>query len=297
MTPAEDGRRLRNVLRGSMGISYSVMKSAKWGGRILLNGDPAFVDARVRAGDRVDVVFPEKKPEYEVTPYEMDLIIPFEDDRLMVIDKLAGIASQGSAENAAPSLENAVYSHLGCPEGYIYRPVNRLDKGTGGLMAVAKDAHTQYRMQEMLHTESFRREYLAMCDGVPEPREGCIDAPIGKADGATVKREVRADGKPSRTLYRVIAEKDGRALIRLKLETGRTHQIRVHLASVGCPVTGDFLYGTERPDEFPGHFALHSAFLTFIHPDSGKELTFESIPDWAEKFDFPIDMGYHNKIQ
>ena len=278
--PEEEGKRLREILRGRMRISWSAMKSAKWNGAVLLNGERAFVDTRVRAGDRIELILPEKPPLYEPRPCAIPLRVPFEDDFLMVVDKPPGLASQSSRNQPDDSLENAVFSRLGCPAGFVYRPVNRLDRGTGGLMVIAKDGHTQDLLQRALHTDDFIREYLAMTEGVPEPEAGVIDRPIEKEDAASVRRIVRPDGKPARTRYRVLAKKNGRALVRLRLETGRTHQIRVHLASIGCPVCGDFLYGTELPEEFPRCFALHSAYLRLLHPLTGETVELESDPSW-----------------
>ena len=277
----EEGWRVREVLRRSMKLSYSAMKSAKWDGRITLNGEKVFVDHRVRAGDLIRVEWPEKEPAYRTEPFLMALNIPWMDEHLMVVDKPAPLASQSSAGHPKDSLENAVYTYLGCPEGFIYRPVNRLDKGTSGLMVIARTAHAQDLLQRELHTTDFGREYIAMTEGVPEPREGWIDAPIAKEQAATVKRVVCPEGKPARTGYRVIADRGGRALVRLKLETGRTHQIRVHLKHIGCPVCGDFLYGTELPEEFPGRFALHSAYLTLRHPVTGELIRLESPAPFA----------------
>lgn len=305
--PEDEGRSLRDVLLNSMRLSWSLLKSAKWNGQILRNGEPAFMRDRVRPGDRIQVIPPKKKPFYIPAPCGTELDIPYEDAFLLVVNKPSGLASQSSARQPDNSLENALYSFLGCPEDFIYRPVNRLDKGTGGLMAVARDGHTQDLMQRQLHSPDFVREYLALAEGVPSPREGAVDLPIAKAGAATVRREVRPDGKPARTLYRVLAVQEGdrfvsagaeeglprvfscpcsppgspaRSLIRLRLETGRTHQIRVHLAALGCPVCGDFLYGRELPEEFPGGFALHSAFLRLRHPITGETLSFTSLPAW-----------------
>ena len=128
--------------------------------------------------------------------------------------------------------------------------------------------HAQERLKEQLHTGAFRRIYLAVCEGRPEPEAGVVDAPIGRVEGSLLAREVRADGQPARTRYRVLRTGAGRALLRLELETGRTHQIRVHMAHLGHPLTGDFLYGTEdtalirRP-------ALHSAGLELVQPLTG----------------------------
>ena len=262
---AESGRRLRDILRQVMGVSYTAMKSAKWDDRITVDGVPAPVDTFVREGQIVRILFRAAAPAYQVKPYPLPLTIPYEDEHLYVIDKPAPLASQASANHPDDALENALFAHLNCPEDYIYRPVNRLDKGTSGLMIVAKDQHTQYSLQKLLHTDKFARQYLAVVEGRLPENQGVINAPIGKEDAASIKRLVREDGKPSVTHYEVLEERNGRSLVKLRLETGRTHQIRVHMAHLGCPVCGDFLYGTELP-ELPGRFALHSHELTLTHP-------------------------------
>lgn len=271
VTPEEDGRKLRDVLRRAMGVSYTALKSAKWDDRIRVNGVPEPVSRIVHAGETITFLPAPEQPVYQVTPYALPLTIPFEDEHLLVVDKPAPLASQSSLGHPDDSLENAVYSYLGCPEGFIYRPVNRLDKGTSGLMAVAKNSHAQHRLQQLLHTPQFRRIYLAVTDGVPPQASGLIDAPIAKADEASIRRIVTAEGKPSQTYYEVLDAKNGRALVRLELATGRTHQIRVHMSHIGCPVFGDFLYGTESP-ELPGRFALHSAEVLLTHPITGEKL-------------------------
>lgn len=278
VTPENSGRKLRDILRQVMGVSYGAMKSAKWDGRITVNGIPTPVDAIMREGDAVAIRWKDA-PVYAVKPYPLPLIIPYEDEHLFVIDKPAPLASQSSANHPDDALENALFSHLGCPADYVYRPVNRLDKGTSGLMLVAKTPHAQHRLQQLLHTEDFRRTYLAVVEGhLPSPR-GTVDAPIGKEDAASIRRLVTADGKPSVTHYEVLRESAARSLVRLVLETGRTHQIRVHMAHLGCPVCGDFLYGTELP-ELPGRFALHSHEVQLLHPLTGEKLHIVSpLPD------------------
>ena len=271
VTEAEEGRRLRDILRRSMGVSYSAMKSAKWDGRILLDGEPARVDAVVHAGQTVTMLWPEAAPVYQLRPYGLPLTIPYEDEHLLIVDKTAPLASQSSAGHPDDSLENAVYSYFGCPERFIYRPVNRLDRGTSGLMVIAKTPHAQHRLQQQLHTEAFQRIYLAVTEGAPNPPSGTIDAPIAKEEAASVRRVVCPQGQPSVTHYETLRAAGGRALVRLRLETGRTHQIRVHMKHIGCPVCGDFLYGTELP-ELPGRFALHSAELVLRHPFTGETL-------------------------
>ena len=281
VTPEEDGRTVYDILRRGMSVSYTALKRAKWSGGIRVNGEPAHTDRRVAAGEEVSIDWMAETPAYTPRPFALPVSVPWEDEHLMVVNKPAGLASQSSLNHPEDSLENALYTRAGCPEGYIFRPVNRLDKGTGGLMAVAKTAHAQHLLQTALHTSAFQRRYLALTDGIPPEREGTLDFPIGKAPGATVKRQVCPEGKPSVTRYRTLWTGDGRALVLLALETGRTHQIRVHLSHIGCPVRGDFLYGTERPEEYPGCFALQSAALRLKHPLTGEWLRIHALPAWA----------------
>lgn len=289
----EDGKKLKEILRGPMQISYSALKSAKWNGEIRLNEKIAHTNAQVHAGDLISVLFPEEHPAYRLKPYDLPLKIVFEDRDLRIVDKPAGLASQSSRNHPDDSLENALYAWDGCPESFIYRPVNRLDKGTGGLMAVARNAHSQHLLQQLLHTDRFRRIYLARTAGHPPEKKGKICLPIGKAPGATLKRMIRPDGKPSETYYRVIAEDEKHSLILLELGTGRTHQIRVHLSAVGCPIQGDFLYGQEDP-AFPGCFALHSAALILTHPVTGERIHLFSLPEWAPETDASVlFMDFH----
>ncbi len=279
VTAVESGKRLRDLLRREMGVSYSAMKSAKWDGRITVDGIATPVDAFVREGQVIAIRFKDAAPAYQVKPYHLPLTIPYEDEHLYVIDKIAPLASQSSENHPDDALENALFAHLGCPENFIYRPVNRLDKGTSGLMIVAKDAHSQHRLQKLLHSDEFARTYLAVVEGHLPQQRGVVDAPIGKVDAASIKREVREDGKPSVTHYEVLQKTATRSLVKLRLETGRTHQIRVHMAHLGCPVAGDFLYGTELP-ELSGRFALHSHELTLRHPLTLEELHIVSpLPD------------------
>ena len=140
-------------------------------------------------------------------------------------------------------------------------------------MVVAKHPHAQERLKEQLHTADFFREYLAVCDGCPRPKTGVVDAPLGPKPGSLMEQQVRPDGKPARTRYRVLSVRGGRALVQLELDTGRTHQIRVHMAHIGHPLTGDFLYGTEDRALIPRP-ALHSARLTLRQPITGQVLSF-----------------------
>ena len=269
--PELEGKPVRRAAMGALGLSSGQFKRAKFHGQILLDGTPVLADARITAGQTLTLVIPEVENTLP-KPISIPFDVPYEDEHFWMVDKPAPLPTASSCHQGGPTLENAVFSRLGCPQDFVYRPVNRLDKGTSGLMLVARTAHAQHLLQQMLHGDAFVREYLAVVEGAPPQGEGVINLPIGKAEGATVRREVREDGKPARTFYRVL-QRGSRSLVRLRLDTGRTHQIRVHMQALGCPVAGDFLYGTEL-EELPGRFALHSAYLRVRHPLTG---------EWSER--------------
>ena len=277
VAPEDDGREVKRVIRARMGVSHRQLGSLKAADGVRVNGEPVHANYVVRAGERIALSLPEE-PTGAAEACEGPVDIVYEDDDLMVLNKEAPLACQSSDRQPKHSLENRLaylFEQRGQP--FLFRPVNRLDRGTSGLMVAAKHAHAQNLLQAQLHTPDFRREYLAILAGSPPQEQGTVDAPIAKADGATVRRCVRPEtegGKPSVTEYRVLLRHEDLTLVRLRLQTGRTHQIRVHMSYLGCPVLGDFLYGAED-DRLPGRFALHSAFLRLIHPLTGRELAFE----------------------
>ena len=274
--PEDDGRRLSRLVRSGMGVSAHLYASLKRREAVLVNGEPARADRIVRAGERVSLLIEDETSADPAEPAETALRIVYEDDDVIVIDKPAPLSCMRGLAGDNDSLESRALWHYRGTD-FVFRPVNRLDKGTSGLMALARHAHAQQLMQNALHTPRYVREYLAVTDGIMARDEGIIDAPIAKADGATVRREVRPDGKRAVTRFWTVTRGQGVSLVRLRLDTGRTHQIRVHLASLGHPVTGDFLYGRED-DRLRGRFALHACFLSLDHPITGEKLSFTSPP-------------------
>lgn len=270
----EDGLQVKAIVRGVMQVSNTRFSRMKFNGGVLLDGKVAYAKDIVRRGQTLTLIEKEA-PSYTPAPYEKAVPIVFEDTHLYIVDKPAPMASQTGSHQNADTLENAMAYRLRDTPGFIFRPVNRLDKGTSGLMVIAKSGLAHALMQKQLHTNGFERTYLAITEGVPGKREGVIDQPIGRAEGSIVKREVSANGRPAVTHYRVLEDNGRRALVFLKLQTGRTHQIRVHLSAMGCPVAGDYLYGTEL-NCLPGRFALHSATVAFIHPMTGEEIRMQS---------------------
>lgn len=275
VAPELAGAEVNTLLRRTLGLSGTVLRRIKWlEDGITLDGARVNVRVRVREGQTLAVRLTDPRPASGVVPAPGPLDIVYEDGDLIVLNKAPGVLVHPGHGHFDDTLGNFLIHHYKeCGDESDFHPVHRLDKGTSGLLAVAKHPHAQEKLKRQLHTGDFRRVYLAVCDGAPPAPAGVINAPIGPVDGSLVQRQVRPDGRPARTHYRVLRPCGPRALVQLELDTGRTHQIRVHMSHLGCPLTGDFLYGAEdralisRP-------ALHSARLELTHPLTGARLRF-----------------------
>ena len=211
-----------------------------------------------------------------MVPAPGPLDIVYEDGDLLVVNKAPGVLVHPGTGHFSDTIGNFLMEYYKNQRIEAdFHPVHRLDKGTSGLLVVAKHPHAQERLKGQLHTAEFRRTYLAVCLGSPPAEAGEVDAPIGMAEASILARAVRPDGLPARTRYQVLKRRGGRTLVRLELVTGRTHQVRVHMAYLGCPLAGDFLYGVEDPDLI-GRPALHSWRLEVRQPVTGEQLTFQA---------------------
>lgn len=240
---------------------------------MLLNDEWARVRDIVHAGDRLTIQLIETEGSENIVPTPLPLQIVYEDADILVINKAADTPIHPSQGNFDNTLANAVaYYYQQKGEAYTYRCINRLDRDTTGLLILAKHMYSASLLSDMVQRREIHREYLALATGMT-PEVGTIEAPIGRVDGSTIERcvdEVRGDY--ACTHYKRLAYKNGYSLVSLKLETGRTHQIRVHMKHIGHPLPGDFLY---NPDyRVIGRQALHSYKLSFPHPITGKRMEF-----------------------
>lgn len=264
ITPALSGLTVKHLLRQELGLSSSLLRSLKWReGAILLNGSPVTVRTIAREGDVLTADVTDPPAENSVVPVDYPLDILWEDEDLLILNKPAGITVHSAALTAETvTIAGAVAHYLGSS---TFHPVNRLDRGVTGVMVAAKNGYMHQRCMSILHTEDFRREYRGICDGIPQPAEGVIDLPISRQPNSLLARCIDPEGLPSRTEYKVLSMSQNRALVRLRPLTGRTHQLRLHMAAIGCPLTGDWLYGAEDKSLI-ARPALHSYELWLRHP-------------------------------
>lgn len=275
-----DGRSVESLLARELQVSQALMRRLKRReDGLTLNGARAFTTARVHRGDvlRANVSDdPTRRPAAKQAAFA----VLYEDEDLIIIFKPAGMAAHASTrEPDIPSAEGALAWYL--PAQIIPHPVSRLDRGTSGAMTFAKSGYVHELLRRQLHSPGFYKEYLGLCLGTPDPPAGMIDAPTGFAEGSRYKRAVRADGAPSLSAYETLQTKNGLSLVRLVPHTGRMHQLRVHIAYIGCPLAGDWLYGTEDPSLI-ARPALHASLVRLRHPLTGA---------WVEaRAEMPEDM-------
>lgn len=310
ISKADAGKSIKDFLkeRGFSGQNLVELKKMKES--ILLNDVWEYVTCRVKEGDKLVIHIREEESSEKIPPVNLPFPIIYEDEDIVVINKPADMPIHPSLNNYENTLGNAaVYYFLKQNKPFVFRCINRLDRDTTGLTILAKHMVSAGILQTEMLNRNIKREYLAIVDGIVEQEEGTIDAPIGRKDGSTIERMIDYEhGERAVTHYRVLGRKtisqtsgyreekncrkmkdvkaiDGKerikkgiTMVALRLETGRTHQIRVHMTSIGHPLLGDFLYNPS--DDQMSRQALHAWHLSFIHPITKEEMNLEApIPE------------------
>ena len=265
------------------GFSYqNLTQLKKMPESILINGVWSYMRTPLHSGDILTVHIRETESSPNIPPVELPLDIVYEDEDIIVVNKPAGMPVHPSLNNYRNSLANALmyyYQQQGKP--FIFRCTNRLDRDTSGLTVIAKHMVSSSILSSMTARHEIEREYLAVVRGSVTPSSGTIDAPIGRTGSSLIERKIDFEhGERAVTHYHVVKEENGYSLVSLILETGRTHQIRVHMKYIGFPLAGDYLYNPDM--EYIQRQALHSCRLSFRHPITGKHMEFTA--------DLPEDM-------
>jgi len=289
---ADDGKRLDRLVAAAPGIgSRAAAQKLIAGGMVSVNGQERGKNYKVSECEMVEVILAPPEP-FDLAPEDMDLDIPYEDVNLLVVDKPAGIVTHPAKGHNTGTLVHGLLGRQIAGGEHPHRPgiVHRLDKDTSGLLIVARDEETHRALTEALSRHKIERTYLCLVHGLFETRDGTVEAPLGRDTRERQQMAVtKRGGRDAVTHFRVLeswgggpARVDagapaalprkgsaGYSLLEVQLETGRTHQIRVHLAAIGHPVAGDKVYGRRKDELGVGRQFLHSARLRFTHPDTG----------------------------
>ena len=289
---AEDaGSRIDKYIADNVGeLTRSAVQGLIEKGLVLVNGKEVSKNCKLKAEDEVAVEIPEPEP-MDAVPEDIPLDIVYEDDDLLVVNKPKGMVVHPAHGNYTGTLVNALLHHCGDSLSGIngvIRPgiVHRIDKNTSGLLIVAKNDASHLKLAEQIKEHSFTRKYRAVVYGNLKEDEATINAPIGRHPVDRKKMTVtQKNSREAVTHYKVLKRYAGFTYVELKLETGRTHQIRVHMSSIGHPVAGDPVYGPKKVITSLGGQCLHAYYIEFVHPRTGQTLSFSSgLPDYFTKF-------------
>ena len=288
VTEAEQGLRIEQFLRRRGYSAQNLARIKRMPKNILVNGVFCYLRQPLSAGDTLCAHIQETESSQHIPPVHIPLDINYEDEDLVVINKPAGMPIHPSMNNYTNSLANGLawyYQQQG--KSFIFRCCNRLDRDTSGLTVVAKHLVSASILSAMTKRKEVCREYLAITRGNIHPPSGTINAPLGRREGTIIERMVDWEkGEPAITHYRVLDSRNGHSLVSLRLETGRTHQIRIHMKYLGCPLIGDYLYNPDM--EHIRRQALHSHRLSFPHPITGEKMAFEAqMPEDMRRVIYP----------
>jgi len=302
VTAEEAGQRLDGFLAEAMEeLSRSRIQNLCQDGMITVNGKEAKKNQKLKGGDVIEVEIPAPAPT-EIVPQDIPLDIIYEDDSVLVINKPKGMVVHPAPGHPDGTIVNAVMHHCGerlSGIGGELRPgiVHRIDKDTSGLLMIAKNDKAHAALSAQLKDKSLARVYEAIVLGNLKEEKGTVDAPIGRSLRDRKKMAVVEGGRPAVTHYETVARYNGYCHVRCHLETGRTHQIRVHMASIGHPLAGDEVYGRGREKTGLEGQCLHAGRIRFIHPDTGEAMEFSCpMPDYFTQFEEKLRRISHAEV-
>ena len=285
-TVKNDKQTINQILQSELKISSRLLFKLIKMHRILLNNEPCDTRNCVFSGDILTIDFNYEEDNSNIVPTKLNLNIVFEDDWILVVNKPAGIAIHPSVLHYSDSLCNGIrfyFDKIGLKKKI--RPVNRLDLNTSGLVVFAKCEYIQECLINQMKNNQFKKDYLAVCNGIFENKSGTINLPIARKDNSIIERCISENGQVAITHYKVLKEFDYYSLVKCYLETGRTHQIRVHMSAIGHSLLGDSLYGSVS--DLIDRQALHCYNLQFVHPVYNNNLSFfGDLPNDFKFFDF-----------
>lgn len=270
---------INQILKQEFNISARLLHKLIVEKHVFLNGSCVDTRSSIKFNDKVTVNLDFEEESENIVATQMNLNIVFEDDAFLILNKPAGVAVHPSILHYQDSLSNGVkfyFDSIGLKRKI--RPVNRLDLNTSGLIIFAKNEYVQECLIQQMNNHIFEKEYIAIVSGVFDKPSGSINLPIARKENSIIERCISPDGQEAITDYCVLREFDDFSVVKCSLKTGRTHQIRVHMAAIGHPLLGDSLYGI--PCDWIARQALHSYRISFVHPISHKKLDFVcELPD------------------
>lgn len=292
ISEADHGLRIEQFLRRRGYSRQNLTELKKMPDSIQVNGLNCILKKTLSTGDELAVRIRETDSSEKIPAVNIPFRIIYEDEDILVVDKPAGLPMHPSMKNYHYSLANGlVWYYQQQKESFVFRCANRLDRDTSGLTVVAKHMLSANILSGMGYRHEIEREYLAIVRGNVLPPSGTIDAPLSRMEGSIIERKVDFEhGERALTHYRVVEEKNGHSLVSLRLETGRTHQIRIHLKYLGFPLVGDYLYNPDM--EYISRQALHSCRLRFVHPITKERMEFRAPLPEDMQIPFQWDYGY-----